>query len=263
MNKTSIIYALKELFDNKNFIKIGTTKNLSARKSLMTSGNPRPMLLVHSIPGGKKIEHKIQEKLEDYRIYGEWFYISEKMAINILDAIDKNEEYKIDLILENNLLPPISITGNELSAIHNSSNNIHVQQLLFTIFVLSKLQLDIFYQCKYNKYMVNGNFTYFCRKCGKHSNSDLKVIFELNLVEEIYRGTYQLNFIDYNAEDRSDVAIVVNKFNNIGEFFLSKCENCGKLYKIKKYGQNRLCDDCYEKKRRMDCRLAKRRERNK
>ncbi len=72
------------IFSSSNGIfKIGCTNNISQRIASIQVGNPNFIELCATLYGGKEIEKKLHEDLEEYRVSGEWFNINEEIIHNI------------------------------------------------------------------------------------------------------------------------------------------------------------------------------------
>lgn len=56
-----------------NAIKIGTTKQLSARLSQMQGGNPTKLVVLATVEGSFAHERAVHQELAEHRIKGEWF----------------------------------------------------------------------------------------------------------------------------------------------------------------------------------------------
>lgn len=54
-------------------IKIGTAKNVARRIATLRLANPEPLTLLHTMPGGVTLEHRLHRKFAALRIRGEWF----------------------------------------------------------------------------------------------------------------------------------------------------------------------------------------------
>jgi len=67
------VYFVRE-WGAKKFLKIGmTSQAVWQRLALMQSGNPRPLIEIGSIPGGRVSEVAIHRALEASRVQREWF----------------------------------------------------------------------------------------------------------------------------------------------------------------------------------------------
>jgi hypothetical protein len=54
-------------------VKIGSTTSLGARHKQMQCGNPRPLMLVWTLPGALAEERALHAKFAAHRLGGEWF----------------------------------------------------------------------------------------------------------------------------------------------------------------------------------------------
>jgi hypothetical protein len=66
-------------------IKIGYSEDPLARLSQCQTGNPRKLILLKTLKGGRVLEKKLHKKYAQYNICGEWF----SPAIPILKLIEK------------------------------------------------------------------------------------------------------------------------------------------------------------------------------
>ena len=83
------------------YLKIGyTTGKAQRRLDTLQVGNPRPLFLLYTEPGGVALEREMHELCAKYRVRGEWFLYNEELS-NLLwpsarkrahDALDKLKE---------------------------------------------------------------------------------------------------------------------------------------------------------------------------
>lgn len=57
-------------------IKIGWSRNVAARITKLQTGNPEPIRLLATTPGGRSLETQLHERFADVRLTGEWFAAS-------------------------------------------------------------------------------------------------------------------------------------------------------------------------------------------
>lgn len=56
-----------------NRVKIGWSKQVGTRLAQLQTGNPDPIKLLGTVPGGRAKERKIQDRFAHARVHGEWF----------------------------------------------------------------------------------------------------------------------------------------------------------------------------------------------
>jgi hypothetical protein len=75
------VYFIQE--GNGGPIKIGWAARVDRRLSQLQPGNPRPLRIAGTMPGGVKEERELHRKFKDTRLYGEWFAPSAELLIYI------------------------------------------------------------------------------------------------------------------------------------------------------------------------------------
>jgi hypothetical protein len=66
------VYFIQAGYDGP--IKIGTAKNVEARKAELQTGNPRKLHVLGKRAGGRDVERELHDRFRAYRIRGEWFH---------------------------------------------------------------------------------------------------------------------------------------------------------------------------------------------
>lgn len=69
-------------------IKIGWTAHVRRRLSELQPGNPHPLKIIATMPGGQKDERKLHLRFAWLRVYGEWFLPGQ----DLLDFIKELKE---------------------------------------------------------------------------------------------------------------------------------------------------------------------------
>lgn len=54
-------------------IKIGWSRNVAARIAKLQTGNPEPIILLATRPGGRSLEQELHDRFAEARLTGEWF----------------------------------------------------------------------------------------------------------------------------------------------------------------------------------------------
>jgi len=75
---TSYVYFM-QIGDNEGPIKIGFTKKLKHRFSVIQLSNPMLVTLLTVFPGGRREEFELHKQLKKYKVYGEWFEPNEEL----------------------------------------------------------------------------------------------------------------------------------------------------------------------------------------
>jgi len=75
--KTSYVYFFR--LGEGGPIKIGFTKNIRSRLTIIQVGNPCMVVLLAVFPGGRKEEFELHKKFIKYKLYGEWFEPNEEL----------------------------------------------------------------------------------------------------------------------------------------------------------------------------------------
>jgi Meiotically up-regulated gene 113 len=71
LRQPSVYFILAEGIDR---IKIGYSVDPEGRMSnFISAGNPTPMTLVHTMPGGREDEYRLHQQFAAHRLHGEWF----------------------------------------------------------------------------------------------------------------------------------------------------------------------------------------------
>lgn len=69
-------------------VKIGWTKKTAAERMVnLQSGNPRPLVLVATMPGNLAVEEALHDHFADFRVTGEWFR-TEPLLVEFMDALN-------------------------------------------------------------------------------------------------------------------------------------------------------------------------------
>lgn len=164
----------------------------------------------------------------------------------------------------------VIVTKSEMAAILESFDDYKYQKVLFWMLVVAKHFHKKDHYLKHRPserdeiYYYNFGLAQAFRLAKVHVSKKkrFEMLYDLQqsgMIEATLSASFKILFVD----EKSDPEIVVDDLDDIISFFPYYCEKCGKKYEIQPYSQNRLCDDCYEKKRKNDLRLAKRRERSK
>jgi len=72
-------------------IKIGIGVVPRQRRSGVQTGNPRPVRLIGSIPGGKQLEDQLHARFDHLHIQGEWYQPAQELLDYIKDALGVEE----------------------------------------------------------------------------------------------------------------------------------------------------------------------------
>ncbi len=65
--------------EDRNYVKIGTSRNASERLSELQTGNPQRLVVLKTIPGGHEKERLVHALWEKDRQMGEWFTLSSEL----------------------------------------------------------------------------------------------------------------------------------------------------------------------------------------
>jgi len=65
------------------YIKIGKADNPNKRLDQLQTANARPLVLLHTISGGKIEENKMHHLFKKWHVRGEWFRAESEMLKNI------------------------------------------------------------------------------------------------------------------------------------------------------------------------------------
>jgi hypothetical protein len=60
-----------------DFVKIGMSTHAPSRIEDMRTGNPYDMTIIHTIPGGRLVERKLQKRFSAHHHRHEWFHLSD------------------------------------------------------------------------------------------------------------------------------------------------------------------------------------------
>ena len=83
------------------YIKIGyTTGDGKHRLETLQVGNPRPLFLLHTEPGGRELEREIHELCAQYKAKGEWFFYNEELSNLLWPSVRKRYFDRIDKMKE-------------------------------------------------------------------------------------------------------------------------------------------------------------------
>lgn len=85
------------LSDGEN-IKVGYSENVKKRINSIQVANPKKLSAELVIEGDYFLEQKIHLDLQEYRVNGEWFYISDAVKTYIDKLRDKDLRWKLGLI---------------------------------------------------------------------------------------------------------------------------------------------------------------------
>lgn len=68
-------------------IKVGWSKNVATRIAQLQTGNPDPIQLLATTPGGRSLEREVHSRFADARVTGEWFSATPELLAYIADVI--------------------------------------------------------------------------------------------------------------------------------------------------------------------------------
>jgi Meiotically Up-regulated Gene 113 (MUG113) protein len=88
---TSFVYVVRA--DGDDPIKVGRAVDVRKRIAGLQTGNPRPLRLLHVLPGGAQLEWQLHYRLRNCRLVGEWFGGEEIPAF--LEFVNGLAEYLI------------------------------------------------------------------------------------------------------------------------------------------------------------------------
>lgn len=71
-------------------VKIGYSSDVPSRKSGLQTGNPNPLVILGSLPGGRTDEQRFHELFGDYRKLGEWFRGTEEALATMRELLVLN-----------------------------------------------------------------------------------------------------------------------------------------------------------------------------
>jgi hypothetical protein len=188
-------------------------------------------------------------------------YIPNFRKENFFKAI--NKALKVGAKKEEKLVvvSSVDIYKLELDYINSLDVNQEYKKVLFTFLVQLKLNKTV-YEYKYDKEYNNKYFQGGLKKYNnikkisniphKMSLNDevINTLNDLKLITILHKGMIYLDYIENCLED-GEVVITITDFENIGLYLdyhngikgVIKCENCGKLIKMKNNKQ-KYCDEC-------------------
>lgn len=69
--------------DRSEAVKIGWASDVSKRRKLLQTGNPNPLVILGSIPGGRGIEAQIHDHFRPVHLRAEWFRATDEVLVQI------------------------------------------------------------------------------------------------------------------------------------------------------------------------------------
>jgi len=87
LTKTQIYFCVTE---NKQYVKIGSSKNPLGRINELQTGCPQKLVLLGSIPGSKQDEYFLHDLFRGHHINGEWFSLCQSLS-EVIDTLLKCE----------------------------------------------------------------------------------------------------------------------------------------------------------------------------
>lgn len=98
MNENKYLYVIRS--GTSDFIKIGVSNDPESRLYSLQTGSPVPLSIIFKCIGDYRLESVLHKRLEDYKIRGEWYNISEAKLFEHLDSLESIRKE----VLPNNLL---------------------------------------------------------------------------------------------------------------------------------------------------------------
>jgi len=80
-----VVYFLAS--NDRQFVKVGTTKRLAARLTEYQIANPLPLELLGTVPGSFTEEREWHGRLAEYKHQGEWFHLVDPVYRMVMDAL--------------------------------------------------------------------------------------------------------------------------------------------------------------------------------
>lgn len=89
-----IIYFISDTAET--YVKIGITKKLGNRVSMLQVGNPDKLKLLGTIKGTPETEYILHQICYPEKIRGEWFYLTHKVKGLISDLLQQSPEQEVE-----------------------------------------------------------------------------------------------------------------------------------------------------------------------
>ena len=75
------------VISNGTYVKIGVSQDPDFRCRTLQTGSPKPLELVYTAFGGFDIEREIHGRLQDHRVFGEWFDVTPEAAWAVIREV--------------------------------------------------------------------------------------------------------------------------------------------------------------------------------
>lgn len=79
-----------------DMVKIGRTRDLAARLRALRTGNPKPLRVIGTTPGGAQLETIVHRACSHVRVIGEWFHLTDPQVSNLLQLLADVRAYGFD-----------------------------------------------------------------------------------------------------------------------------------------------------------------------
>jgi enhancing lycopene biosynthesis protein 2 len=74
-------------------VKIGASRSPQQRLRELQTSNPNELVLAAMVPGGYALEKNLHERFVAYRLYDEWFQLTQEI-VDLIESINSSQSSK-------------------------------------------------------------------------------------------------------------------------------------------------------------------------